>query len=150
MRNHKKTKTMKNNLLITLLVLLGFVSCKTPKNASAADLDKAYLKVYKSNCLGKCKVYNLWVLENGKVIYKGISNVAQKGTKVYWMKEDQKKELEAITDRLSSYESQKPMIRDIQKTTVIIKDKKIVYQGKNANQDIVAFSTMIDAIIKGF
>jgi len=72
-------KRLGMNKVMILLIFIVF-SCKSGKDTTfQMDKDQVLMHYSKVPCLGKCPVYELWIFNDGTVLYKGINKVARKG-----------------------------------------------------------------------
>jgi len=90
-----KTMDMKIGIILTFTVLvLGLVACKGGKKATTTDkemkensigMDMAagtgeiFAEMRKSSCFGKCPVYTLKIMDNGRVEYHGVIHTEKMG-----------------------------------------------------------------------
>lgn len=126
------------NLFVILLISVFNISCASHK----VDQQEVLIQVSKKRCLGKCPVYDLYLYQNGEVVFNGIDNVNKLGkTKIKVTKsrlEDIKVLLQKINwDTLQTSDRRK---RDMAITRIKYSDKDISFQG--------IISKEVDSLIK--
>lgn len=105
---------MKMRTLLSLFVLLVFVSCKTTKNASEElDLSKISLSddaqvflLKKGACFGTCPVYTMNIYNNRYVKFVGKENTKRLGTYAKMLEKAEYKALVAAFDKANFYNYQ--------------------------------------------
>lgn len=130
---------MKGSILyVFALFVLGCSSNKSVQNQEVIYFGK-------KACLGKCPVLDVFIYNDGLVIYNGIKNVEKKGKHTFKISkktlEEIKKEV-AKVDFNSAYN--KDLKRDLPKTILKVNDKKAVFQNK---KEIEGIEKIINNII---
>ena len=70
------------NILMMLLVVFTFSSCKTNEKSLTKNVEKTtenYFSFYRSGCYGTCPSYKIVIQKNGNFVYFGKSNVENIG-----------------------------------------------------------------------
>ncbi len=120
---------MKYSFLILIALL---VSCSSSKQLK----EDALLYYGKTECLGKCPVFDMYVFEDGKVIYEGLKNVDLKGKHEFKLSsaeiKDIKQELETI-----AFSSEEKIKRDVPNVILKIKGNKLVTQNKEKIKNLI-------------
>lgn len=72
---------MKYTILSIAILTVSIIlfSCTTKKKAINTNSYVPIIRLFKSNCFGKCKVYNFNIYENKMMTYKGVKNVENIG-----------------------------------------------------------------------
>lgn len=112
---------MKYSIIYIFILLM--ISCSSNKEIQSKEV------VYygKSACLGKCPVFDFYAYSNGKIIYKGIKNVAKKGTHTFTISKDKLEKIQNEVMKLQHHNNSKP-VRDFPNTIIKISGKKIAIQ----------------------
>ncbi|SNR14260.1 DUF6438 domain-containing protein [Tenacibaculum jejuense] len=119
-----------------IVIILLIVSCSTTKNFSE---DKIHYR--KTACLGKCPVFDLYVYDNGKVIFNGVNNTKIKGEATYHISAQQVKLLKGELSKLSSVvDSESKKGRDLPKTIVNFDNKTLAFKG---NKNLIVFNNLL-------
>ncbi|WP_442264497.1 DUF6438 domain-containing protein [Tenacibaculum sp. ZS6-P6] len=119
-----------------IVIILLIVSCSTAKNFPE---DKIHYR--KTACLSKCPVFDLYVYQNGKVIFNGVNNTKIKGEAEYQISTQQVKLLKGELSKLSSVvDSESKKGRDLPKTIVNFDNKTLTFKG---NKNLIVFNNLL-------
>lgn len=103
---------------------MTLVKCSSSKNIKK---EEAFLYYGKTQCLGKCPVFDMYLFKDGKVLYEGIKNVSKLGIHQFSIKtedvEEIKKELEKI-----DFTTKEKLTRDFPNTVLKFKGKRLAIQ----------------------
>ncbi|WP_299835018.1 DUF6438 domain-containing protein [uncultured Tenacibaculum sp.] len=120
---------------VYLFIIATLLSCSSSKQF-ATDV----IHYRKSRCLGKCPVFDLYVYDNGKVIFKGVDHVKVKGEAEYQISEQKVKLLKGELTRLSSVNPKTQKGRDLPKTIVSFENRTLTFTG---NKDLTVFNILL-------
>lgn len=103
---------------------MALVKCSSSKNIKK---EEAFLYYGKTQCLGKCPVFDMYLFKDGKVLYEGIKNVSKLGMHEFSIKTEDvdeiKKELEKI-----DFTTKEKLTRDFPNTVLKFKGKRLAIQ----------------------
>jgi hypothetical protein len=103
---------------------MTLVKCSSSKNIKK---EEAFLYYGKTQCLGKCPVFDMYLFKDGKVLYEGIKNVSKLGMHQFSIKTEDvdeiKKELEKI-----DFTTKEKLTRDFPNTVLKFKGKRLAIQ----------------------
>jgi hypothetical protein len=131
-----------------IIMLIAFLGSCTPSKA-VLKTDTALFRYSKSGCLGNCPVYDLYVFENGYVLYKGVKNTSKKKAHSTITKEKiaiLKSLLSSIT--VEDYQSAKG--RDIPITSIVFNNKSVKYNANTVTGNLSKMDSLIQEIIREF
>ena len=115
---------MKYTMLTFLFLMM--ISCSSQK-----PIQKNELIYYgKTACLGKCPVFDLYIYEDGKVVYLGFKNVEKKGKFITTISKDKVEEIKNEVLKLDVSSNTKT-IRDLPNTIIKISERTIKIQNLN-------------------
>lgn len=126
-------------ILISLLIL---GSCKTPHSAANTKEAEVYLRISKTNCLGNCPVYDVWVTQDDVLRYSGIKGVAILGEHSEKLTKKEAKELKELVSQIDFEQAQSLIPRDKPKLIIEQGDKLLVRAARDyvpASQHLVDF-----------
>ncbi|WP_440121567.1 DUF6438 domain-containing protein [Tenacibaculum sp. Ill] len=110
--------------IFLLLIAITLVKCSSSKNIKK---EEAFLYYGKTQCLGKCPVFDMYVFKDGTVLYEGIKNVPKLGVHEFSIKsgdvQEIKKELEKI-----DFTKKEKLTRDFPNTVLKFKGKRLAIQ----------------------
>ncbi|CAM1365723.1 hypothetical protein TOREUM_30381 [Tenacibaculum litoreum] len=110
--------------IFLILMTMTLVKCSSSKNIKK---EEAFLYYGKTQCLGKCPVFDMYLFKDGKVLYEGIKNVSKLGMHQFSIKtedvEEIKKELEKI-----DFTTKEKLTRDFPNTVLKFKRKRLAIQ----------------------
>lgn len=113
---------------LSIIFLILITACSSQKNIK----NDALVYFGKTDCLGKCKVYDIYVYKDGTVSYNGLKNVEKKGEYQTKISSEKLKEIKLEIKKIDFSVVDKK-VRDIPNTIVkfngeklIIKDRKRV------------------------
>lgn len=114
---------MKNSILYILFMVI--IGCSSTKEIQSKEV------VYygKTACLGKCSVLDVFIYDDGTVLYNGIKNVAKKGKLTFKISETELKELKDEIMKIDfTIDSNQKFKRDLPKTILKFNGKKKMFQ----------------------
>lgn len=121
---------MKHSLFY--IVFLTIVSCSLSKNIK----ENAVLYYGKTPCLGECPVFDMYIYNDGKVIYKGFQNVVLKGEHKFSISKNHineiKKELKSIDFKIKTN-----IVRDLPNIILKYNGEKLTINNKEEIKDLV-------------
>lgn len=119
--------------IFLLLLAVMLVTCSSSKNIKK---ENAFLYYGKTQCLGKCPVFDMYLFKDGKILYQGFKNVSKLGVHVYTIKiedvEKIKKELEKI-----DFTTKEKLTRDLPNTILMFQGKRLTIQQKDKVQKLI-------------
>ncbi|WP_420553225.1 DUF6438 domain-containing protein [Tenacibaculum aiptasiae] len=122
---------MKQSLLY-LLFFTVLSSCSLSKNMKETPL----LYYGKTPCMGKCPVFDMYVYNDGKVIYKGLQNVTLEGEHKFSLSKNQLQEIEDELKKVD-FNIKNETIRDLPSTILKYNGKKLSVRNKEKIKDLV-------------
>ncbi|WP_428740317.1 DUF6438 domain-containing protein [Tenacibaculum sp.] len=124
--------------LFLILIALTLTNCSSSKDVKEA----AFLYYGKTQCLGKCPVFDMYLFEDGKILYEGFKNVDLLGKHESYLKEE---ELESIKQKLKEidFSTKEKLKRDIPNTVLKFKGKRLVTQN---NEQVKALINLLSKI----
>lgn len=148
-------------VLIIFGLIISCLACKTQKNTIAAqglfnrtDNDSLFITISRSNCFGKCPVFEASIYESGHVIYEGKKFVPYIGTYTFYISEDNLKQLKQKAIEINYFHLQTKYdnenVTDLPDCTTSVQLDGVRMKIKNRYQGPVGleeFEKMIDAII---
>lgn len=126
---------------ILLFTLMGCTACKK-KQATTVIVN-----IERTPCFGKCPVYTLSIMSNKTVRYEGLENVSSKGAHTFklpsykYRKIIQKLENLPFQDYEEEYGA---TIRDLPKTIITYKDKKVTFIRSKAPVELVRWVEFVE------
>ena len=121
---------MKHSLFY--IVFLTIVSCSLSKNIK----ENALLYYGKTPCLGECPVFDMYIYNDGKVIYNGFQNVVLKGEHKFSISKNHineiKKELKNIDFKIKTN-----IVRDLPNIILKYNGEKLTVNNKEEIKDLV-------------
>ncbi|WP_299158000.1 DUF6438 domain-containing protein [uncultured Tenacibaculum sp.] len=121
---------MKHSLFY--IVFLTIISCSLSKNIK----ENALLYYGKTPCLGECPVFDMYIYNDGKVIYKGFQNVILKGEHKFSISKNHideiKKELKSIDFKIKTN-----IVRDLPNIILKYNGEKLTINNKEEIKDLV-------------
>ncbi|RSC93094.1 DUF6438 domain-containing protein [Tenacibaculum singaporense] len=110
--------------IFLMLMAITLVKCSSSKNIKK---EEAFLYYGKTQCLGKCPVFDIYLFKDGKVFYEGFKNVSKLGVHEFSIKTEDvekiKKELEKI-----DFTTKEKLTRDFPNTVLKFKGKRLAIQ----------------------
>lgn len=121
---------MKHSLFY--IFLIAIVSCSLSKNIK----ENALLYYGNTPCLGTCPVFDMYIYNDGKVIYKGFQNVVLKGEHKFSIS---KSHIDEIKNELEEIDFNVKMntVRDLPNLILKYKGKKLTVKNKEKIKDLV-------------
>lgn len=145
---------MKYTIIIIILVFsvsLFLLACKSKKPIikTNSQLANPIIALYKSNCFGKCKVYNLKIYKDRTVIYEGIKNVEKIGIFNSVITDVEYQSLINLFEG-ANFQNLEPTyltgVRDKQKITLEYFQKEVQYQNRAASEELKLITKKIEII----
>ena len=137
----KKNVEPKDKVAMTLLTSY-FVS----KQEKLKDTNDAFLSLSKGKCQNNCPVYDLWIFENGQVIYKGIENVVKMGVHTTTISTDVVRKMNDFILNSNSRDIGDAKGRDNPLTIIKFNNKKIVFQSQRAKGNLLELNNLLEHI----
>lgn len=144
------TKSMKNILILSLLVLFSSCSIFKPVASEPTEI----IAIRKTPCRGECKVYSLSIYDNGLVKYEGKKHVAQLGEFEKTISKAELKELKKafdLADFMALADEYTSKVTDLPSTYVsytVDGKTKIVRDHYRAPQALIDLELLIESVIK--
>lgn len=108
--------------------------------------DDAILKLSKGKCINNHPVFDLWIFENGQVIYDGIENVEKKGISKNIIPFDIVNRIKHLADHISTEEVGDSKGRDNALTMLKHKNKKFVFQSARVKGNLLELNNLLEYI----
>ncbi|WP_299121101.1 DUF6438 domain-containing protein [uncultured Tenacibaculum sp.] len=121
-----------NQSLLYILFFVILSNCSVSKNIK----ETPFIYYGKSSCLGKCPVFDMYIYNNGEVVYKGLQNVALKGEHKFSLSKNQLQEIEEELKKVD-FNTKNEVIRDLPTTTLKYNGKKLSVRNKEKIKDLV-------------
>ena len=129
-----------------IVILIAFLASCTPSKA-VLKTDTALLRYSKSGCLGNCPVYDLYIFENGAVLYNGIKNTSKKkGHSTITM--EKIATLKSLLNAITVEEYQTVKGRDISITTIVFNNKRVKYNANTVTGNLLKIDSLFQEIIR--
>ncbi len=138
-------QSMKAILGIVITVLVVSFSCSSQKNNNGL-----LLQITKKRCLGKCPVYDLYLYENGKVLFVGIDHVEKKGKFTFNANIQQLKKIDSLLQviRTQNSSSQKfKRIRDLPVTVFRFDHRKMEFHNRDIPKELKQINEYLEKIV---
>ncbi|WP_242083652.1 DUF6438 domain-containing protein [Aestuariivivens sediminis] len=110
------------------------------------DKDDAFLSLTKGKSMNDHPVYDVWLFEDGTVIYKGIENVKKTGIHRTTLSLNLLDKIKALALNLSSKEIGDAKGRDNPLSIIKYNDRKIVYQSARARGNLLELNTLLEHV----
>lgn len=132
------------NIALIILVTLGF-SCSSVKQNSSDP----FIQLTKKRCLGKCPVYDVFVYQDGLVMYNGIENVKKTGRHQFKISDHQLQELQQLftNSKFKELENPEKKGRDFPITQLSYHSKTISFQGQNMSENVKEIVNKIEEMV---
>lgn len=116
------------------------------KERMPLNTEDAILCLSKGRCLNNRPVFDLWVFDNGQVIYKGIENVDKLGIIKTNLPFDTVGRIKYLIDQISAAEVGDTKGRDNPLTLLKHKNKKIVFQSSRVKGNLLELNNLLEYI----
>ena len=111
---------------------LTFAQCSSTKYVK----EEALLYYGKTQCLRSCPVFDMYIFEDGKVLYEGIKNITPLGKQEYTIKPDDIKKIKQILEKID-FTAKEKLIRDLPNTVLKFKGKTLVSQDTKQLKELI-------------
>lgn len=143
---------MKNIILSIVILAVTFIlfSCTTKQKVIKTDPDVAIIRLSKSSCFGKCKVYNFNIFKNKTMTYKGIKNVEKIGDFHSTIDEEQYKNLIEYlqTNNFETFETTYLSgAKDLQTIEIEYNGQIVKFHKRKAPQLLITILNKLDEIV---
>jgi len=109
---------------LSILILgLTFVQCSSTKYVK----EEALLYYGKTQCLRSCPVFDMYIFEDGKVLYEGVKNTTPLGKQEYTVKPDDIKKIKQVLEKVD-FEAKDKLTRDLPNTILKFKGNTLISQ----------------------
>ncbi len=144
---YRLIKTKKNMKHLSIIIMiLASPSCSISKKAPLIAKEKLIVTFSKGKSLGNCPVYDLYIYNNGRVVYNGIDNVNKKGVYETYISLDTLKRIEYLMKLLRPEEIGNTKGRDIPFTILKINSRKVVYRPSRSSGNLLKINNLIENI----
>lgn len=133
-------------LLYSIFILM-LLSCKTKTTIAETPTEQAFIQFSQESCLGTCPAYDVWIFEDGQLLYEGIANVSLKGTYKTELSEVQLNTLKTLLEDIAEVETGTIEGRDLPKTTLTFSNQKFSYHETKAIGNLKKITAYIKNII---
>jgi hypothetical protein len=130
------------NIMIYILIWLFAISCKSSK-IEGLNPEEAIITYSKSRCFGRCPVYDLYIFNDGKILYKGIENVSKTGTYQSTINLEELDRIKLLLNNLDIQSNQNKLIRDMPVTTLIFNGTKTTYNETKIPENLKIVNDLI-------
>ncbi len=137
--------------IVVVAVLFFLSACRAKKIDVDSKAEIAEMTLSTSKCFGKCKVYELKILKNKNVTYKGIENVENIGLFSSVISDQDYQALILLynqADFQNLNEAYLTGVRDKQKITLGYNQKKVKYENRAASEEVKAITKKMEDIIE--
>ena len=111
---------------------LIFAQCSSTKYVK----EEALLYYGKTQCLRSCPVFDMYIFEDGKVLYEGLKNTTPLGKQEYTVKPDGIKKIKQILEKID-FTAKDKLTRDIPNTILKFKGKTLVSQDTKQLKELI-------------
>lgn len=129
-----------------IIMILISQSCSLNKKNSSVIEEKVVVTYSKGRCLGNCPVYDIYIYNNGKVVYNGLENVNKKGVHESTISLDTLKQIELLMKNFKPEEIGNTSGRDMPFTILKINDNKVVYRSSRSSGNLLKINNLIENI----
>lgn len=124
-------------------------SYMTKKLTPSLEPKDAFLSLSKGKGVDSdSPVYDVWIFENGHVIYNGIENVVEKGFNYITISYDDVYKLKQYISNFNLKEIGKVKGRDNPLNILKFNNKKIVFQSERISGNLLELSNLIEKIVR--
>lgn len=116
------------------------------KQEKLKDTNDALLSLSKGKCQNNCPVYDLWIFENGQVIYKGIENVSKEGVHTITISTDLVRKMYDLILNCNPRDIGGAKGRDNPLTIIKFNNKKVVFQSQRAKGNLLELNNLLEHI----
>ena len=127
------------------MVGLFVFSCKSSKMEDL-KVEEAIITYSKSRCFGRCPVYDLYIFDDGNVLYKGIENVSKMGTHQATISQEELDKIKSLLNNLDLQSNQYTLMRDKPVTTLIFNGGKIAYNETDVQEKLKVLNDLVKKI----
>lgn len=138
-----KYRHMKRLMIITLFTIFA---CKCP--GDALEKKNVLVQYTKGSCLGKCPVYDLWIYEDGSILYVGLENVEKLGEVKAQLPVKQLNNLKEVIDNIVLEEKYFKLKRDLAVTRLAYNDISIKYNSTALSGKLELLNNLLDGIAR--
>ena len=132
--------------LSLIIMILMSPSCSVNKKQRSLTQEKVIITYSKGKCLGKCPVFDLYIYNNGRVVYNGIDNVDKKGVLETFVSLEKLKRIEFLMLGFDSSQIGNVNGRDLPFTMLKINNKKVFYRSTRASGNLLKINNLIENI----
>ncbi|TDQ25598.1 DUF6438 domain-containing protein [Tenacibaculum caenipelagi] len=118
--------------IVLVLIAIALTSCSSSKNIK----EDALLYFGKTQCLGKCPVFDMYLFEDGKVLYEGFKNVTLLGKHESKITTEEIKDIKQRLEKID-FSAKEKLTRDIPNTVLKFKGKKLIAQNNEEIKDLL-------------
>lgn len=116
------------------------------KEKLPVNTDEAFLKLSKGKCLNERPVFDLWLFDNGNVLYKGIDNVDKLGIHKTNVSLDTISRIKYLIDQTNSKDVGDAKGRDNALSIIKNKNKTIVFQSSRIKGHLLELHNLLEYI----
>ncbi|MBJ6368464.1 DUF6438 domain-containing protein [Snuella sedimenti] len=109
-------------------------------------LSEAFIKLSKGKSLNGCPVFDLWLFENGHVIYHGIDNVEKTGTYNGSVPQETIEKLKTCLNSIKPEDIGEAKGRDKALSILKTPNKKIVFQASKTKRSLYEINKVLEYI----
>jgi hypothetical protein len=131
-----------------IVLLIAFLASCTPSKAVLKN-DAALFRYSKSGCLRNCPVYDLYIFENGSVLYNGIKNTSKKKANSTITLE-KIATLKSLLNSIAVEEYQTVKGRDMLITVIVFNNKTVKYNANTVTGNLLKIDSLFQEIIREF
>ncbi|WP_242203313.1 DUF6438 domain-containing protein [Aestuariivivens insulae] len=127
-----------------MTLLTSYFASKQPLNKNTHD---AFLSLFKGKSSNNGPVYDLWIFDDGNIIYKGISNVEKIGVHKTEISLDVINRIKSFARNLTPNEVGKAKGRENPLTILKFNNRKVVYQSSRAKGNLLELHNLLEYIV---
>lgn len=135
---------------MTLLNLTLFPSDGSRSNPSEADQNKVLFYYSKGPCSGKHPKFDLWIFEDGRVIYKEVYQLRDFGEIRILLSKEDLDDFIKLLENGSRYHIQGKNDRDLPITTLKYKGKELAFYAPTVDGPLKEIDTKIEGLLENY
>jgi hypothetical protein len=129
-----------------IVIMIAFLASCTSSKA-VLNIDSALLRYSKSGCLGNCPIYDLYIFENGTVLYNDVKNTSKK--KIHSTIALEKIAiLKSLLNSIIVEDYQSVKGRDVAITSIFFNNNTVKYNANTVAGNLLKIDSLIQEIIR--
>ena len=123
--------------------MLVVSSCLESKKTEPIETDKALIRYSRGKSPKHHPTFDLWIFDDGKVLYNGIENVSKVGIYRTNLRPKQLEQIEGLLDITNKHEAEPLSGRDLPLTLLKFKDKKLIFKDTKTKGNLLKVNRLI-------